>query len=94
VKTETRDTLRRLIAARLEIPIAELGDEVDLRSLRGVESIKILECVVAIEARFDVELEDEDVFGCSTIAGLADIVDQLVAERTSAAWSPRGEAVT
>ena len=70
-----------LTAAVTEIVAAELGRAphtlepgTDLRSTEGADSVKVLRMIAKIEQRFDVELEDEDIFGVNTIAEVVAVV--------------------
>lgn len=63
-----------IVAGVLDTPAAELHEDSDLRGVEGADSIKVLRIIAKIEQRYDVELEDEDVFGVSTIAEIADVV--------------------
>lgn len=63
-----------IVAGVLGTPAADLHEDSDLRAVEGADSIKVLRIIAKIEQRYDVELEDEDVFGVSTIAEVADVV--------------------
>jgi acyl carrier protein len=70
-----------IVADVLGTEPAELGTDTDLRSVEGADSIKVLRIIAKIEQRYDVELEDEDVFGVSTVAQVAEVVAAAVRER-------------
>ncbi|HEX3788503.1 MAG TPA: acyl carrier protein [Pseudonocardiaceae bacterium] len=59
----------------------QLAADTDLRAVQGVDSVKMLRMIAKIERAFDVELEDEDVFGISTVGGAAALVEQALRER-------------
>ncbi|GAA1854364.1 hypothetical protein GCM10009836_38040 [Pseudonocardia ailaonensis] len=68
------DTVRGIVAEVLAVPADALSLDTDLRGVEGADSIKVLRMIARIEREFDVELEDEDVFGVSTIAEVSDVV--------------------
>ncbi|MGN2639765.1 acyl carrier protein [Nocardia takedensis] len=77
--TTTPDEILRTITA---IAVAETGlsetdlrPDVDLRGLAGVDSVRVLRMVAKIERAYDIELEDEQVFGMSTLDDVVTVVD-------------------
>ncbi len=71
----------QIVAVVTEIVTGELGlaaDSVtpstDLRSIEGADSVKVLRMISRIERHFDVELEDEDAFGVSSVHDIALVV--------------------
>jgi acyl carrier protein len=72
--TEITGAVVEIVADVLGVERTELGTDTDLRTVEGADSIKVLRIVAKIEQRYDVELEDEDVFGVSTIEQVADVV--------------------
>jgi acyl carrier protein len=72
--SDITETVRAIVAEVLAVSAAELALDTDLRGVEGADSIKVLRMIARIEREFDVELEDEDVFGVSTIAEVADVV--------------------
>lgn len=84
----TTPTLAEITDAVVQIAMGELGPtgvtlapDTDLRAVEGMDSVKVLRMIAKIEQRYDVELEDEDVFGIATIAGAAKLVDIALRER-------------
>lgn len=51
--------------------------------LRGydLDSVRVVDLVVAIEDRFDVTVRNEDLAGLKTVADLADYVERLLSAR-------------
>lgn len=47
-----------------------VAPDTDLRALEGADSVKLLRIIARIEERFDIELEDAEVFGVSTVEGI------------------------
>lgn len=84
-ETLTKDTIistvTELVATEFGLPATELTPELDLSSVEGADSVKVLRAVARIERTFDIELEGEQVFGFKTVNNVADAVADLVAER-------------
>lgn len=84
-ETRTRDeiisTVTALVAAEFGRPAAELTPDLDLSSVEGADSVKVLRSVARIERTYDIELEDDQVFGFKTIDDVADAVAALLAEQ-------------
>ncbi|GAA5069266.1 acyl carrier protein [Thermocatellispora tengchongensis] len=73
-------TLTEIAAAETGLPAERLGPDVELRGVEGVDSVRVLRMIAKVERRYDVELEDEDVFGATTIAQVAAVVDKALRE--------------
>lgn len=74
---ETGDLYRFVaatIARELKIDEVQLTPTLDLRSIAGIESIKVLRIICKVEQQYDVELEDDAVFRASTIQDIVDAV--------------------
>ncbi|WP_309055396.1 acyl carrier protein [Streptomyces sp.] len=84
-QTHTKDEIIRtvtdLVATEFGRPAAELTPDRDLTSVEGADSVKVLRSVARIERTYDIELEDDQVFGFKTIDDVADAVAALLAER-------------
>jgi acyl carrier protein len=74
-------TVTAITAAELGVPAASLRPDTDLRAIEGMDSVKVLRMIAKIEQAYDVELDDEVVFGLSTIAGTAEAVTRELRER-------------
>jgi acyl carrier protein len=85
-ETKTKDdiisTVIELVATEFGRPVAELTPDLDLSSVEGADSVKVLRAIARIERTFDVELEDDQVFGFKTINNVADAVMELMAGRS------------
>lgn len=73
-------TVTEIATAETGVPAAELGPDVDLRGVAGVDSVRVLRMVARIERTYDIELDDQDVFGMSTLADVAAVVHRALAE--------------
>ncbi|HEY6495634.1 MAG TPA: acyl carrier protein [Trebonia sp.] len=74
-------TVTQIAAIELGVPAASLDPGTDLREIEGMDSVKVLRMIAKIEHAYDVELDDEVVFGLSTIAGTTEAVRAALAER-------------
>ena len=74
-------TITGIAAAELGVPAAELDPEADLRAIEGIDSVKVLRMVARIERAYDIELDDEDVFGIASVAGTAQVVREALDEQ-------------
>jgi len=63
-----------IVATELGVAPTDLAPETDLRAVEGADSIKVLRMIARIEQRYDIELEDSDVFGVTTVAQIVDVV--------------------
>jgi acyl carrier protein len=78
---EITSTVTEIARAALGRPGAELAPDTDLRAVEGMDSVKVLRMIARIEQTYDIELEDEDVFGVATIAGAAALVERSLREK-------------
>lgn len=66
-----------VIAEELGIDPGVLTADRHLRTLPGVDSMKVLRIIVRIEKTFDIELEDDVTFRIRTVGEFHDIVAGL-----------------
>lgn len=71
--TDLAPTVAAIAAAQLGVE-EPLGPETDLRTLDGVDSLRLLRLVTRVEEHFGVELDDAEVFDAHTVGALADLV--------------------
>ncbi|GAA5061553.1 acyl carrier protein [Nocardia callitridis] len=74
------DTVTEIAATETGIARADLRPDVDLRGMAGVDSVRVLRMVAKIERAFDIEMEDEDVFGLATLDDVVAVVDRALRE--------------
>jgi acyl carrier protein len=68
----------QIVQTVLKLPDGTVATSTDLRSLPGIESIKILRIAAAVEKAFKVRLDDELIFRVRTIREFASEVSRLV----------------
>lgn len=74
-------TVTGLVAREFGQQEAELTPDRDLTGVEGADSVKVLRAVAQIERTYDIELEDDQVFGFKTIRDVAGAVEAAIAER-------------
>ena len=57
----------------------QLSPTLNLRSVAGIESIKVLRIICKVEQKYDIELEDDVVFRVNTIQDIVDAVKNATA---------------
>lgn len=79
-KTKMQDDIREILArnGRLAIPVEDLSDDADLFAA-GLDSLAIVNVLMSIEERFDIELPDEMLSrrSFSSIATITRVVADL-----------------
>lgn len=71
-------TLTAIVAGELGVDPASIHPDTDLRAVQGADSVKVLRTIAKVEREYDIELEDEEVFGASSVAEIANVVYQTV----------------
>lgn len=77
----TLGTIQQLIAAEAELKVEDLDPSRPLGEL-GVDSLTVLEVMFKIEETFGIRMPEERV-PLRTVQDIVDLVDHLVAERSS-----------
>jgi acyl carrier protein len=67
-----------IVAAELGVAPASIRPGANLRTMEGADSVKVLRTVAKIEREYDVELDDEDVFGASSVSDIAEVVHRAL----------------
>ena len=73
--------IQQLIAASAEVPLESLDPNRPLEEL-NVDSLTVLEEMFDIEDKFNIKMPEERV-PIRTLQDIADLVDRLVAQRSS-----------
>jgi acyl carrier protein len=63
-----------VLAAHIPLTGIPLSAGTVLRELPGTDSLRLLQCVVDLENRFGVELDDDSVFAARTVGDLIDVL--------------------
>lgn len=73
-------TVTEIVAAELGRNAADMRSDTDLRAVEGADSIKVLRMVAKIEQAYGIELEDDEIFGLTTIDEVVTVVDRAIAK--------------
>jgi acyl carrier protein len=81
---ETMNTVIELVVKEFGASATDVTPDTDLTQLEGADSVKVLRVVAQIERLYDVELDDDMVFGCKTARQVAEGVQAMVAGQVTA----------
>jgi len=85
--SNTLEQLRQLACHDLGMNADELKDDVAFAEL-GLDSLMLVDFMFAVEDKFHVEIDHDTAMKQPTIAGLAAIVDELLAGKADAGGTP------
>lgn len=71
-KTSIVTAVRECLAEMLEVPVAEISENADLKRDLAVDSLQQLELVALLDERFGVFLQADDLAEVGSIQGLAE----------------------
>ena len=74
------ERVTEIAAEAVGVPAAGLTLDGDLRDVTGIDSVKVLRMIAKIEHQYDIELEDDAVFGVRSIADVAKVVAEALRE--------------
>jgi acyl carrier protein len=80
---EISQAIRTILVNTLAVPATEVTSETSIRSLPNFDSVRILEVILEIEKRFDIEISDEATFNVTTVLDLEVLVASALGERRS-----------
>ena len=78
VPEDMESTIRRLLGETVKLPVApaEIGREQPLYGEGGLASLEVLELVVALEERFNLQVPDEDIQRLNSIRAIVEYIQQ------------------
>jgi len=76
--------IKEIIADIAGVETADIGPDTNLTTDLEIDSIKAIEITVAIEKKFKVSVRDEDVPKITTLRQAVDLVDRLLAQKSTA----------
>ncbi|CAO5151721.1 acyl carrier protein [Frankia sp. AiPs1] len=76
-------SITEIVAAELGVATDTLVPDTDLRGIEGADSVRLLRVVAKVEQTWDIELEDDEVFGVSSIADLSKVVTAALQVRAA-----------
>ena len=72
------ETLREVICRFVEIDLATLTEETNIRSELGLNSLELINIAVAIEDEFDVEIPDREVGNIETLGDAIKVIEKYI----------------
>ncbi|MGF7236811.1 MAG: acyl carrier protein [Frankia sp.] len=81
-RAEIVSTVTTILARALGIPADSLAPDLDVRTVEGADSVKVLLMISRVERTYDIEIDDEDVF---TLSSINDVVRIVLATLETAA---------
>jgi acyl carrier protein len=76
------ETIRMAVCTELKLPVHRISNTTNLRELPGMDSVRVLRIIATIERAHDIELDDEVVFGVTTVDEIAAAIRELAPART------------
>ena len=74
---EYKDVIRNLISQIGEVEVGKIGDETHLSNDLGVDSLRALELMVALEDKFKIRIPEEQLGRFTNVSSLAELVTEL-----------------
>ncbi|WP_194894293.1 acyl carrier protein [Catenulispora pinisilvae] len=75
---DTGESIAETVSGLIRQAVGDVADDTDLRMIEGVDSVKVLRVIAAVERTYDIELEDEEVFALKTIDDVVRSVQDAV----------------
>ncbi|MER7212858.1 acyl carrier protein [Streptosporangium sp. NPDC000239] len=73
-----KEELRTLIAATLDVDVAEVTDEAHFVEDLGVDSLMALEITVNLEKKYQVRIDESEVAGVTTLESTYALLGELL----------------
>ncbi|MFJ9775024.1 acyl carrier protein [Kitasatospora sp. NPDC101157] len=77
------EEVRGLIADHLKIPLSEVTAETQLLNLPGVDSLKLLQGLLAVEDHFDIAFDEDEAPAVRSVAQVAALVAEALSSDRS-----------
>ena len=68
---ELRAQLRAMLARQIELPEAEIADDLDVMDALGADSLDMVEFLTAVEERYQIHVSDEEALEWKTVDAMA-----------------------
>lgn len=78
---DVMEAITGLVIAAMGTNALVVDPDDDLTTTPGLDSVRVMRIIAAVERRYDIELEDEQVFSFRTIRNVADSVEAVLKER-------------
>jgi acyl carrier protein len=70
------DEVRAIIAKELACSMEEIRDDDGMSSLSGLDSLKLFRIVAALEEKFQISMEDGQLYDVRSVADLVSLVEE------------------
>jgi acyl carrier protein len=78
-RDEIQQEMLQIIGDQLCQPIEAIDDETTFTSL-GADSLDIVEMIMHVEEKYDIQIEDKETEECKTFSEFVDLVTRKVGE--------------
>ena len=72
------DKIKEVLAKQLRIPKDDIKDDASIMEELGADSLDVVEMLMALEAKFNIIIPDEDVTSLKTVKDIALYLEQKV----------------
>lgn len=73
-RTSVLEAVRVQLQQELELPDAALAEDEQLDLLPGADSVRLMRVAAALEKKYDVEADDNDLRAVDTVGQMADVI--------------------
>ncbi|MFY1672733.1 acyl carrier protein [Plantactinospora sp. WMMB334] len=80
--------VRTVIANLLHHPVETVDADAGLSDLSGLDSLTLFQILDALEKRFEISLDESELYGASSLADLVKIVELNLAEVAAPSGEP------
>ncbi|MFY9073784.1 acyl carrier protein [Malaciobacter mytili] len=70
------DDVKEVVVEQLDCDIAEIKEDSRFIEDLGADSLDVVELVMALEEKFDIEIPDEDAEGIQTVANAIKYIEE------------------
>jgi acyl carrier protein len=77
-----QEELKNLVSLITRIDVSELSEEVRVREELGIDSLMAMEIVAACEKRFDIQIDEGQLFEIETVGEFHNLVVRLLKEKS------------
>ena len=70
-----KEEIKKIIAKQLRIDVSKISDDSNLLDDLGVDSLEMIEVVMALEERFGLSVPDEDLIKLKTVNDAAAYIE-------------------
>ena len=73
------ERIKEIIAERFSVNVDTLNEQTSFTGDLGVDSLEVIELIMALEEEFDISIEDEYAQSMGTIGDVADFIKKKTA---------------